>query len=57
MDISKVKYIKVLEVLLDEHLNGKYHIAELSNQEPSTKNLTKKLARTCVILLRVRDLL
>ena len=36
---SRVKYIKFLGVLLDEHLDGKYHIAELS----------KKLAKTCSI--------
>ena len=39
--ISRVKYIKFLGVLLDEHLDGRYHIAELS----------KKLARTCGIFL------
>ena len=45
--ISRVKYIKFLGVLMDEHLNGKYHVAELS----------KKLAKTCGILFRVRHLL
>ena len=35
--ISRVKYIKFLGVLLDKHLDGRYHIAELS----------KKLAKTC----------
>ena len=44
--ISRVKYIKFLKVLLDEHVNGKYHIAELS----------KKLVKTCGILFRVRYL-
>ena len=39
--IYRVKYIKFLGVLLDEHLDGRYHIAELS----------KKLARTCGIFL------
>ena len=28
--ISRVKYIKFLGLLLDEHLDGRYHIAELS---------------------------
>ena len=41
--ISRVKYIRFLGVLLDEHLDGRYHIAELS----------KKLAKTCGILLRL----
>ena len=37
-----MNYIKFLVVLLDEHLAGKYHIAELS----------KKLAKTCGIFSR-----
>ena len=45
--VSRVKYIKFLGVLLDEHLDGKYHIAELS----------KKLAKTCGIFFKVRYLL
>ena len=45
--IAKVKYIKFLEVLLDEHLTWRYHISELS----------KKLVRTCGILFKVRCLL
>ena len=45
--ITKVKYIKFLGVLLDEHLTWRYHITELS----------KKLARTCGILFKVRGLL
>ena len=39
--ISRVKYIKFLGILLDEHLDGRYHIAELS----------KKFARACGIFL------
>ena len=42
-----MKYIKFLGVLLDEHLTWRYHITELS----------KKLARTCGILFKVRGLL
>ena len=42
-----MKYIKYLGVLLDEHLAGKYHIAELS----------KKFAKTCGIFFNVRYLL
>ena len=45
--ISRVKYIKFLGVLLDERLDGRYHIAELS----------KKLAKTCGIFFKVRYLL
>ena len=45
--ISRVKYIKFLGVLLDEHLDGRYHIAKLS----------KKLVRTCGIFFRIRYLL
>ena len=42
--ISRVKYIKFLGVLLDEHLGGRYHIAELS----------KKIAITCVVFFKIR---
>ena len=45
--ISKGKYVKFLGVLLDNHLNEKYHIAELS----------KKLTKTCGILFRVMHML
>ena len=45
--ISGVKYIKFLGVLLDEHLDGRYHIVELS----------KKLAKTCGICFEIRYLL
>ena len=45
--IAKVKYIEFSGVLLDEHLIWRYHITVPS----------KKLARTCGILLRVRYLL
>ena len=45
--ISRVNYIKLLGVLLGECLKGKYYIAELS----------RKLAKTCGILFRVRHLL
>ena len=45
--IAKVKYVRFLGVLLDEHLTWRYHISELS----------KKLARTCGILFKVRCLL
>ena len=42
-----VKCVKFLRVLLDKRLDGKYHIAELSN----------KLAKTCGISFKVRYLL
>ena len=45
--ISRVKYIKFLGLLLDEHLSWKYHISQLS----------KKLSRTCGILLKIRKYL
>ena len=45
--ISRAKYVKFLGILLDEHLSWKYHLSEL----------TKKLARTCGILFKVRNLL
>ena len=40
--ISRVKYIKFPGILLDEHLDGRYHFAELS----------KKLAKICGLFLR-----
>ena len=45
--IKSVKFCKFLGLLLDEHLCWKYHLNELS----------KKLARTCGMLLRIRNLL
>ena len=45
--IAKVKYVKFLGVFQDEYLTWKYHITELS----------KKLTRTCGVLLNVRCLL
>ena len=45
--ITRVKYIKFLGLLLDENLSWKYHLCELS----------KKLARACGILFRIRNLL
>ena len=45
--ITKVKNIKSLGVLLDEHFTWRYHISKLS----------KKLARTCGLLFKVRYLL
>ena len=45
--IAKVKYVRFLGVLLDEHLTWRYHISELSTI----------LARTCGILFKVRCLL
>ncbi len=45
--ISRVKYVKFLGLLLDEHLSWKYHLNELS----------KKLARTCGVLFKIRNLL
>ena len=44
---AKVKYIKFLGVLLDQHLTWRYHITEIS----------KKLARTCGIWFKVKFLL
>ena len=45
--IKRVKFVKFLGLLLDEHLSWKYHLSELS----------KKLARTCGIFFRIRNLL
>ena len=45
--INRSSYVKFLGLLLDEHLNWKFHLSELS----------KKLARTCGILFKIRDLL
>ena len=44
--ITSVKYVKFLGLLLDENLSWMYHLGELS----------KKLARTCGILFRIRNL-
>ena len=45
--IRRVKFVKFLGLLLDEHLTCKYHLSELS----------KKLARTCGMFFRIRHLL
>ena len=45
--IKRVKFIKFLGLLLDEHLSWKYHLSELS----------KKLARTCGMFFKIRNLL
>ena len=45
--IKRVKFVKFLGLLLDEHLSWKYHVSELS----------KKLARTCGIFFKIRNLL
>ena len=45
--IKRVKFVKFLGLLLDEHLSWKYHLSELS----------KKLARTCGMLFKIRNLL
>ena len=45
--IKRVKFVKFLGLLLDEHLSWKYHLSELS----------KKLARTCGIFFIIRNLL
>ena len=45
--VNHVKYVKFLGVLLDENLNWRYHLSELS----------KKLARTCGIFFKIRHLL
>ena len=44
---NRSNYIKFLGLLLDENLNWKFHLSELS----------KKLAKTCRILFKIRDLL
>ena len=45
--IKRVKIVKFLDLLLDEHLNWKYHLNELS----------KILAGTCGMFFNIRDLL
>ena len=45
--IKRVKFVKFLGLLLDENLEWKYHLNELS----------KKLARTCGIFFKIRYLL
>ena len=45
--VERVKFVKFLGLLLDEHLSWKYHLSELS----------KKLARTCGIFFKIRHLL
>ena len=45
--IKRVKFVKFLGLLLDEHLSWRYHLSELS----------KKLARTCGMFFRIRNLL
>ena len=45
--IKRVKFVKFLGLLLDEHLSWKYHLSELS----------KKLARTCGMFFKIRNLL
>ena len=45
--LKQAKYVKLLGLLLDENLNWKHHLSELS----------KKLARTCGICFKIRHLL
>ena len=45
--IKRVKIVNFLGLLLDEHLSWKYHLSELS----------KKLARTCGMFFKIRNLL
>ena len=45
--IKRVKFVKFLDILLDEHLSWKYHLSELA----------KKLSRTCGMFLKIRNLL
>ena len=45
--VNQAKYVKFLGLLLDENLNWRYHLSELS----------KKLARTCGIFFKIRHLL
>ena len=45
--IKRVKFVKFLGILLDEHLCWKYHLSELS----------KKLARTSGMFFKIRNLL
>ena len=46
-DIKRIKFVKFLGLLLDEHLSWRYRLSELS----------KKLARTCGMFFRIRNLL
>ena len=43
--VKRIKFVKFLGLLLDEHLSWKYHLSELS----------KKLARTCGIFFKIRN--
>ena len=45
--IRRVKFVRFLGILLDEHLSWKYHISELA----------KKLSRTCGMFFKIRNLL
>ena len=45
--IKRVNFVKFLGLLLDEHLSWKYYLSELS----------KKLARTCGMFFKLRNLL
>ena len=45
--VNHARYVKFLGLLLDENLNWRYHLSELS----------KKLARTCGIFFKIRHLL
>ena len=45
--IKRVRFVKFLGLLLDEHLSWKYHLSELS----------KKLARTCGMFFKIRNFL
>ena len=45
--IKRVTFVTFLGLLLDEHLSWRYHLSELS----------KKLARTCGMFFRIRNLL
>ena len=45
--MKRVKFVKFSDLLLDEHLIWKYHLSELS----------KKLARTCGMFFKIRNLL
>ena len=44
--IKKVKFVRFLGLLLDEHLSWKYHLSELS----------KKLARCCGMFFKIRNM-
>ena len=45
--VNQARYVKFLGLLLDENLNWRYHLSELS----------KKLARTCGVFFKIRHLL